>query len=48
MNFAEYVVCSILIVIAIAAMMGGIVELFERYVPEDVQEKLVDWFIGRG
>lgn len=48
MEFLEYAFLSILAVTACAVLLGGIVELFERYVPEDIQDKLVDWFIGRG
>lgn len=47
MEFLEQLFVAILGVIAIAVFMGGIVELFEKYVPEDIQDKLVDWFIGR-
>lgn len=47
MDFLEYAFLSILAVSAIAVFCGGVVELFERFVPEDIQDKLVDWFIGR-
>lgn len=47
MEFLEYAFLSILAVSAIAVFFGGVVELFERFVPEDIQDKLVDWFIGR-
>lgn len=47
MEFTEYAFLSILAVSAIAVFCGGVVELFEKYVPEDIQDKLVDWFMGR-
>lgn len=48
MEFTEYAVASIVAVTAVTVLMGGAVRLFERFVPEDIQDKLVDWFIGRG
>lgn len=48
MGFMEYAVASAVAVTAVAVLMGGAVRLFERFVPEDIQDKLVDWFIGRG
>ncbi len=47
MEFLEYAFLSIVAVTACAVLLGGVVELFERYVPEDIQDKLVDWFMGR-
>lgn len=47
MEFLEQLFIAILGVIAIAVFMGGIVELFEKYVPEDIQDKLVNWFMGK-